>query len=313
MLRAIRRFLLGIAPEQATCTRRGFQTETVHIQNHLDQIGRTFLAGYHAVLDDDHPTAFLQRLNAAEPQYRGFAYEGAAMALTVLDRLMPWSRRQKMVRLQTFLSGAGAAHTYMIHVGTGWALTRLPWRTAWPPVWLDPLLGWLAVDGYGFHQGYFDWPQFIKQQRVPQQLSLYARRIFDQGLGRSLWFVTGANVERIAQTITTFPPTRQTDLWSGIGLACAYAGGTERDQIQRLCKVAQAYHPALAQGVAFAAKARCRAGNLVPHTAWACEAVCGVSPDIAAGITDAALIDLPPDGEVPAYEHWRRRIQVSFT
>jgi len=312
MHQTLRKLLFSIAPEETGCARRGFYVDSIHIQTHLEQIGRTFLAGYHAALEHDQPTVLAQRLSAEEVSLQGFAYEGAAMALTLLDRLLPWPQRGAGPRLQAFLAGPGAAHRYMIHVGAGWALARLPWRTQWPPAWLDPLLGWLAVDGYGFHQGYFYWPQFLARQTIPQHLSPYARRVFDQGLGRSLWFVAGANVERITQAITAFSPARQADLWSGIGLACAYAGGVPHDQIQRLCAASQAHRPALAQGVAFAAKARCRGGNVTAHTEDACEVVCGVSLDTAAIITDEALIDLPPDGEVPAYEHWRRRIQAQF-
>ena len=43
--------------------------------------------------------------------------------------------------------------------------------------------------------------------------------MFDQGLGRSFWFVNGGNPELIAQTIHSFPDSRQADFWSGIGLA----------------------------------------------------------------------------------------------
>jgi len=37
--------------------------------------------------------------------------------------------------------------------------------------------------------------------------------------------------------------------------------------------------------------------------------ICKHSADETAAITDAALKDLREDGELPAYEIWRRRIQ----
>ena len=67
--------------------------------------------------------------------------------------------------------------------------------------------------------------------------------------------------------------------------------------------------PALAQGVAFAAKTRQRAANLNAHTETACRLICGHSAEETAAITDAALEDLHADGSLPAYEVWRRRIQ----
>ncbi|MEE9149389.1 MAG: DUF1702 family protein [Candidatus Tectomicrobia bacterium] len=29
---------------------------------------------------------------------------------------------------------------------------------------LDAIPGWLAVDGYGFHEGYFHWTRFVREQ-----------------------------------------------------------------------------------------------------------------------------------------------------
>src|SRR5262249_6440948 len=141
----------------------------------------------------------------------------------------------------------------------------------------------------------------------------YARRAFDQGLGRSLWFVNCADAKRIAGTIAQFDEPRRADLWSGIGLACAYAGAYAGTDLDELFAAAHKYRPELAQGAAFAAKARLRAGNLVPHTERACEAFCGTSAREAAEITDYALKDLPQHGPDPAFELWRRRIQGEFT
>ncbi len=154
----------------------------------------------------------------------------------------------------------------MVHVGAGWALAQLRRRVNRALAHWDPLSGWLAIDGYGFHQGYFRWPDTVDRQCVPHRLAGYARRVFDQGLGRSLWFVEGADVDRIAATIDRFQERRHADLWSGVGLACAYAGGLPGQAIESLCAMAGPHRPHLAQGVAFAAKARERAGNpAAPH------------------------------------------------
>jgi hypothetical protein len=147
---------------------------------------------------------------------------------------------------------------------------------------------------------------------VPAHLSPYARRLFDQGLGRAIWFSSGAVVERVAAKISAFPTARQADLWSGVGLACAYAGGVSRTEIETLRTVAGAYKSQLARGAAVAAKGRQQAGNLVPHTELACEVFCGLSSERAAHIIDVTRQDLPPDGVEPAYEVWRRRTQAQF-
>jgi hypothetical protein len=86
----------------------------------------------------------------------------------------------------------------------------------------------------------------------------------------------------------------------------------DRSGIEALRTAARSYLPELAQGAAFAAKARSRAGNQAVHTELACEVLCGMSAEAAAEITDMALKELPTNGALPAYELWRQRIQNQF-
>ena len=311
IVRWLRKRLFGISPEEVTFARRGFRGGDAGVRQRLEQVGHTFLEGYHAAIASDDPNELALRLNRVDLEFRGLAFEGAAMGLTLLDALTPWNTH----RLHTFLDGPGAAHVYMVHVGAGWAFARLPWlrrNVDRPMTRLDPLLRWLAIDGYGFHEGYFYGPKFIKGQAVPKSLNGYARRAFDQGLGRSLWFVNGADVTQIPKTIRMFLPATHADLWGGVGLAGAYAGGVDRSALEKLQCAAGAYRSHLAQGAAFAAKARQRAGNPAAHTALACEILCGMSADAAAAITDSAMQNLPTTGPDPAYEVWRTRIRTRF-
>lgn len=308
----VRRALFGIDPADTSFARRGFHGEAGPLRDRLERVGQTFVQGYHSALAEEQAGPLAARIDAeVERDFRGFAYEGAGMGLALLDTLIPGRRR----RLALFLAGPAEAHNYIVHVGAGWVMARLPLS---PERYLarlaDPLLRWLALDGYGFHEGFFRWPRAVTRQEVPRRLRGYARRGFDQGLGRSLWFVEGADVERLPRTIGTFPLSRQPDLWAGLGLACAYAGGRTESEIAALLAAAGPHAPHLAQGVAFAAEARRRAGNPTPHTELACRVIWGVPADEAAAVGDDARRDLPPDrsGE-PAFEVWRRRIQDVFS
>jgi hypothetical protein len=247
-------------------------------------------------------------LNSVELELRGFAFEGAGMGLALLDRLTPWLQS----RLSQFLLGAGDAHSYMVHVAVGWVWARLPIRLLRTDRHLDLLLRWLAFDGWGFHEGYFRWPKYINGQTPPKDLAGYERRAFDQGLGRSFWFVNGGNPELMRSTISNFADPRQADLWSGLGLAATYAGGATREALVALREAAGPFGPQLAQGSAFAAKARVRAGNVVDYTQCATRVLCGLSVQEAARLTDVCLDDLPPHTSEPAYEIWRRQIQRHF-
>jgi hypothetical protein len=306
--RARRRFL-GLSPNEASFARRGFIASEQESRQRLEQIGVTFLSGYHAALEETSFDSLARRLTIVETEFRGFAFEGAAMGLGLLDCFTPWRKD----RWRNFTEGLAEPHIYMMHVGLGWALARLRRCVTTHLAQLDPLLGWLAVDGYGFHEGYFNWPRYIERREIPTRLDDYGRRVFDQGLGRSMWFVKGADVATVASAINTFPFTRRDDLWSGIGLACAYAGGCERKAIESLRVAAGKHFPALAQGVAFAAKTRQRAANLNLHTETVCRVICGQSAGEVAAITDAALKELRGDGGLPAYEEWRRRIRNKIT
>ena len=310
-MRSLRKLVFGISLKETTFARRGFWTGGQVAKRRLEHIGRTFLHGYHAAIEDDQPEVLAFRLDAVEPEFRGFAFEGASMGLALQDYLTPWRRD----RFQAFLAGPGTAHAYMVHVGFGWALARLRRRLDRPPARLDNLLGWLALDGYGFHEGYFRARHYVEHQAVHRRLSGYAHRVFDQGLGRSLWFVDGADVARIPKTIAAFPQSRHADLWSGVGLACSYAGGADAVAIEDLRRAAGAYVPHLAQGAVFAASARQRAGNPAPETDLACNILCGLTACVASDIADKALVDLPRDGgdgSEPSYQVWRWRIRAQF-
>jgi hypothetical protein len=259
-------------------------------------------------LEHGEVTSLVSELGGTPNQFRGFAFEGAAMALGLLDYLTPWRRN----RVKELLRSGGAAHLYMVHVGVGWAVARLGRNIERARAQLDPLLGWLAVDGYGFHEGFFKWPRYLRGQPCPRRVLGYARRVFDHRLGRSLWFINGGDTTLIAGAISGFPAERRADLWSGVGLSSAYAGGVDEVVLRKLLAAADRYQPQLAQGAAFAAKARQRANNVTPYTEMAVGVLCDLSAAEAAQVTDTALENLPATGPEPAYEVWRCRIQSEF-
>ncbi len=278
------------------------------MRTRLELVGETFLDGYNAALRHHAPTALAARLNLADPELRGFAFEGAAMGLALLDAVTPW-RANRVIR---FLNGAGDAHAYMVHVGVGWVWARFPFGFRRFLRRLDPLLSWLAFDGWGFHDGFFHWPEYIGGQPPPRRLAGYERRVFDQGLGRSWWFVNGGNPELIARTITGLPAERRADMWSGVGLAAAYAGIANESVLRSLRAFAGPCRPLLAQGAAFAAKARQRAGNLTDYTNLTTGVLCDMPAVEAARLCDATLENLPANAGPPPFEIWRQRIQNHF-
>lgn len=301
----LRRSLFGLSTADTTLATRGFYRGSQQAQDQFQRIISAFVQGYHLALEDHRLEELVPRLQEMDAEFRGFAFEGAALELVCLDYVCPWKRR-----FQAFASGSGGNHIYELHIGAGWTLGRFPRSTDRFLRQFDPLLRWLVVDGYGFCAGFSAWRRFLHDQALPPRLSGYALRAFDQGLGRSLWFVKGADAAQIITTIQAFPRYRQRDLWSGVGVACAYAGGGEPAALRALSEAAKAHRPHLAQGSAFAAMARKRAGNSMSYTNLTCEVFSGHSIEEAVKITHESMRGLPQhDG---AYEQWRSQVRAKL-
>src|SRR5262245_54834290 len=116
MLGGLRKLGLGISVDQASFAKRGFLVGDAGVRLRLENAGRSFIEGYRAALDDGRPDWIDQHLEPIALEFRGFAFEGAAMAFTLLDGLIPWRAN----RIQEFIQGSGGRHVYMAHVGAGW-------------------------------------------------------------------------------------------------------------------------------------------------------------------------------------------------
>lgn len=303
-LKKLRRSLLGVSQKKATSFSKG----NTSVWKHLETVVLTALEGYHATLDSTRFEVLIPQLDMIPLEMRSYAYEGAAMGLTGLDCMLPWKKR-----LPTYMAGPGAPHIYMVHIGIGEALALLR-RNPEPFIARleDRVICWLVMEGYGFHKGFFFRRRYVDKQVVPTHFSSYACRIFDQGLGRSIWFTSGANAEHMTATIAKFPVARRADMWVGIGVACTYVGGVDRATVKALQKAAGPYEAQMAMGAAFVAKGRQLAGNPVPHTDLVCELLWGLTADQAADKTTAAFENLPTDGPEEAFEILQQRLLAQF-
>ena len=309
-LRALKRKILTPNVSATSLDKRGFHKKDSESQALLEKIGTLFLAGYADAIEAISVSDAQERLATIEHRFRGFAYEGAGMGYAMLDGL-PFGHRH---HAEDFLAGPAEDQVYIVYCGIGWAMARLP-RFRWPKADdLDPLLRWLVLDGYGFHQAYFKTRRYVHEHyRDPQfpwpddESRPYANRAIDQGIGRALWFVGCTDVPEVSTLVSRFPAERHGDLWAGVGLAATYACGANQDELARLAENAGEYRPQLAQGSSFAAEARARAGLLIPQTEIATQVLCGTDPVTAARVSVEARPERIENGAEPAYEVWRRR------
>jgi hypothetical protein len=296
--------LFKVSYKEASLQKRGFFVKDAHAARLLENIGIAFLDGYHHCLDIDDEAVLCRSLDQKTNLFRGFSYEGAAMGMAVKDAFKAKHNRY----IPGFLSGKGNHHIYMLHVGIGWAYARLPFHVEKILPAYDPLLRWLIIDGYGFHEAYFKTEKIIRQQLLPK-LSQAATHVFYQGVGRALWFICGTEVDNVAKTLHAFPAHYHADLWAGVGLAAVYAGGAQPAELQRLKAHTGDHLPFLLQGVAFAAKARERAETVTADTNNAITAITGYSLSAVADTTDRALLKVDTKQDAfTQYYSWRKMI-----
>ncbi len=313
--RALRRRILTPNMSATKLDVRGFNVKDAASQQLLETVGATFLTGYGHAVEARTVAECEQRLEQVPERFRGFAYEGAAMGYAILDGMPVGSTRH----VSKFLAGRGHQHAYMAYIGVGWAMARLP-RFRWSKFSVaDPLMRWLVLDGFGFHQAYFATEKYVTRQYQEPEFpwpaegpQWYANHAIDQGIGRAMWFVGGTEADLVATMIEKFPESRQPDLWSGAGLAATYAGGADAQELENFFERAGKYRPQVAQGSAFASTARIEAGLLVPHTAVATGVFCGLDPEQASQVSTDRRPEPVDTEDLPAYELWRQRIAAAF-
>lgn len=276
---------------------------------HFEPAARAVVDNFWGTVDNARFGAVVNMLEANPARVRGIAYEGAGMGLMLLDFLLPYKKRVKR-----FLDGPCGSYRPLFYIGVGIVLPRLP---------VDPLRvvarygdadRWFIIDGYGFYRGFFDSHASLDRHSRPDWLTGEAARCFDNGLGRSLWFISSANPERIAATIQGFPLARRRDLWGGIGLACGYAGGVlDRDGVKQLLDASGSEAEEFAVGVAVAAVLRQQTNLPEDHTDVACAVVWGADADEVGRLAAAECTGAHPDLAGPRYDAWRQRMRAMWT
>ncbi len=296
--------LFTLSESAALFSTRGFAASDLKLRNHLEEIGATFISGYNLGLTEPAPGPLREALESLPPARRGFLVEGAAMGAAIGDGITPGQGR-----LPALLSRYREPYTYLLHVGIGWALARMPWRGRAVRRLLDPVHHWLVHDGLGFHDAYFHCRRLDRGWRRVKKG--YAARAYDQGIGRGLWFTNGGDVQRAALAISRRREAEHADLWSGLGLAVAYAGGCAPAETAKLVELAGGHRGHLVQGAAFAAEAHGLAGHLPEHTQKTVERLCGLAAGEVVSIVREARAALPgaDAGAQPGYETWRQDVR----
>ncbi|HEY9802380.1 MAG TPA: DUF1702 family protein [Leptolyngbyaceae cyanobacterium] len=277
--------------------KRGIKAIDPATKQRFVKVRRAILGINELVAAGEEPKAILAKLHLMDSELLGFGLEGVGMALAKQDLGTPG----EFNRVEAFVTGTSLAYQIMVYLGVGALLAteRLPLEP-YITSYLDPfnlLRVWAIADGYGFQSGILHWQYFLYGQPRPEYFTGYIGRIFDQGLGRSIWMIDAGDVSHIQQTIATFSNSRQPDLWCGIGYVCSSVGGVERETLKALGTAAGAYLPALAQGSACAVKFRTMLGTPAAHVELA----------------NAILSELAADAAESRDVVWERRSHIGAT
>jgi enediyne biosynthesis protein E2 len=317
LLGSLRRMALAPSLADVGFAGRGFPVLPTRATARLEAIPQAVVVGFEWGVDSPGLPDLTRRIGMVEPALQGFAYEGAAMAAVVQDAMGGF----RGTRTRDLLAGPGRPHLLLAYIGVGFAMARLPrplWRKVLPDldgVPYHPTMSWLAVDGYAFDRAYFDTARWVDGQFTPAPYAWQGRpdyfpRAVDQGVGRALWFIHGAGVHEVADAVEHFPESRHADLWGGVGLAAAFAGGACPEDLLVLRRAAGAHWRQLGLGSVFAATARTLAGIVPAHTALATTAFADLTVDAAVALAARSEVtEATAEGPEPAYEQWREAIR----
>ena len=306
--------LLKISPKEASFAARGFAAPDPVLRRKLEMILECFIAGYNkASQTHDHKKLVKYLHQNFDDHHVGFAFEGVGLWFALLD-LLPIP--SKSTHLAEFLKGAGRDHDYIVAVGAGFAVARLPWGMRGMNDYaetLDPMLAWCIPDGYGFHQGFFHHVRYVDgAEPPPKALGRLGAPLFDSGVGRAMWWVKCGQPDGISAAIDKFPEPRRAELWGGVGVAAAYAGGVDAAALLRLRDLSGSYQADFLSGLPFAARLRQKGGNYSEVTDLACNVLLDRKTDDVADMAETALAavrsQMRGKGITNVYELVRQRL-----
>lgn len=211
-------------------------------------------------------------LKDVEPEFKAVACEGMAMSLALKDL-----HDRALIDWRAFMRRTEPAFTHHVYVGLGWAIAKQKLSSL---IFLDSLLPsmmYRVLDGHGYYDGIFRSVQTIDNQSRPASIEEKYHAGYDQGVGRSLWYAAGGDVDRVVRAVNAFSSDRHAALWRGVGIASTFVGGCDERVMSKLSASSATNRKHLSFGAALAIKARIATNTLAEDTLLTCRVVCNNS------------------------------------
>lgn len=222
----------------------------------------------------------IKKLEETPIEFLSVAYEGAAMELALKD----FSEGDKIERWKALLEKS-KKHACQIYIGMGWAIAK---EKRFPITFLEQLnynMQYRIWDGCGYYDGIFRQRHVIKGQSRFDYIEEKNFQAYDEGLGRSLWYLCKGDVNKATEMIQTFSEERHSDLWRGVGIACSYVGGFDEQTLSALQLATGKHKTQLGIGAAMVAKSRIDADCLTNEIEFACTTFNHLTADESLKIT----------------------------
>jgi len=233
----------------------------------MELIQATFQEAKEIAIQESSIEKIDELLKIFSNEFISVAYEGASMAIA----LKSIQETNSLKNWNEFYHDYALKHSSQVHVGLGWAFSELNLNFSSFDLNIAPSLKYRVMDGYGYYEGLFKRRQSVRMQQYPQNFSQIALKAYDQGLGRSLWYISQGEVEKLIKLINIFPENRHYDIWRGVGIAVAYVGGIGIPLLQQLINESAKYLSSFKCGISLLVQSRCKAGTISEDTKLICE------------------------------------------
>ena len=230
-----------------------------NIETRMEYIQRVFMKVQNYMQEDHHLDEIIAFLDSESKEFRSVTYESASMTIGLKDL----SRGGQLNQWKKFCLLAKDSHSAHMKMGLGLAFGKAEISPTPYLKLLDLVLPWMVFDGIGYYYGLFKGRVTVKNHKVPDFIGGEDLHGFNQGLGRRLWYVARGEAKVVFDLIQSFASSRQSDLWRGVGMACAYVGGNDKNNLERLATYSAANKIQLSNGVVMAALNRILSANAI--------------------------------------------------
>jgi hypothetical protein len=276
------------------------------IQN-MESIQSIFREVQDSYSDNTSLPELCKYLDTFELEFRSIAYEAASMCMALSDL-----KAANQLKRWLEFAQQSVLHTTQIHVGLGWALAQLQLDPSLFMTKLHPMMRYRVADGYGYYEGIFRKRKSVLSQQKPDWNDGTAMKAYDQGLGRSMWYLNYGTIEEAKNLIKRFPVERQSDLWRGLGIAITYAGGCGEEKLREIFVLAEDYKTQLATGSVMALASRKVAKYISQDTLLVCSVWCNKNADELLALYEPDISSVNANNEL-AYANWIASIESSIS